>query len=115
MRQAFIKEFISAGSDYIYSDYIHPGEILLLTNICAWWDGIGNNEEVMFFVEIRGVKYYLGDDQPAVNDGKPHWGGSAYCGEQGRIGIYAPDAQATDVIHLWVFGELWDLEDWRKA
>lgn len=115
MKQAFIKEFISSGLNYAYSDYIDPGEILVVSNICAWWSGIGNNEEVMFFVEVRGVLHYLGDDQPAVNDAKASWGGEAFCGEQGRVGIYAPDAVASDVIYLWVFGELWDLESWRKA
>lgn len=115
MRQAFIKEFISTGFDYAYSDYIRPGEILVVRNISTWWPGIASTEEVLFFVDVRGVKHYLGDDLPSVADGRPHWGGCALVGEQGRVGIYAPDIGASDVVYLWVNGELWDLESWRKT
>lgn len=115
MRQEFIKEFISSGSDYAYSDYIHPGELLVVRNISAWWSGIASTEEVLFFVDHGGTKLYLGDDLPVVDDGRAHWSGHAFCGEQGRVGIYAPDLETSDVVHLWVFGELWDLEDWRDV
>lgn len=119
MRRVYIsyKRLVATAvdQDYIYDDRVSPGNVLVVRNICAWWAGIGTTEEVQFFVANGLGNCYLGEDTPAVIGGRPNWRGQVAIGEGDRVGIYAPDMATGDVASMWVFGELWDIADWRKS
>lgn len=119
MRQCYIKEVKhtepATAVHYVYDDPVAPGKILVIRNLCATFSAIASSEEAHFFAEDHGAIHYLGEDAPIDTGGHPHWSGEVAIGERDRAGVYIPDSAAADVIHFFIFGELWDLEDWRKA
>lgn len=119
MRQVYIQERIKTEPTtplhYLYDDPVDPGKVLVVHNLSVTWAAIASGEEAHFFVEDMGRKIYLGEDAPTNTGGHPHWSGEAAIGERDRVGVYCPDSATNDEIHLFIFGELWDLDDWRKV
>ena len=119
LRQVYIKEIIftepATAVHYVYDDPVDPGKILVIRDLCTTFSAIASGEEAHFFIKDHGVKHYLGEDVPLDTGGHPHWSGKIAIGESDRAGVYIPDSATGDVIHFFIFGELWDLEDWRKA
>ena len=117
MRQVYIDELIhkaaSDTDDYVYGDLVAPGEVLVIRNLCVTWADMANTEEAHFFVEQMGRKVFLGEDEPLDAGGHPHWSGQVAIGEGERVGVYCPDIVTDDEVHFSIFGELWDLADWR--
>lgn len=119
MRQCYIKEVRytepATATHYVYDDPLDPGKILVIRDLCVTFSDLANTEEVHFFVEDHGVKHYLGEDVALDTGGHPFWSGEVAIGERDRVGVYIPDSAQNDEIHLYVFGELWDLEDWIRV
>lgn len=119
MRQVYINEVIlvepSTAVHYVYDNPVKPGQVLVILSLCATFSAIANSEEAHFFVEDHGVRHYLGEDVALDTGGHPSWSGQVAIGERDRAGVYLPDSATADEIHLFIFGELWDLEDWRKV
>lgn len=117
MRQAYINKVLvtepAAAGHYFYDEKVSPGKILVVKNLCATFSALATTEEVQFFIEDGGVKMFLGDDFALVVGGFPHWQGSVSIGEGDRAGVYIPDSATGDVISFFVFGELFDLADFR--
>lgn len=117
MRQQYISRITltepSSPGHYLYDAKISPGKVLVLKNLCATFSGLQTTEEVQFFVEDGVVKMFLGEDFALVEGGYPHWQGSVSIGEGDRAGVYIPDSATDDVISFFIFGELFDLEDFR--
>ena len=118
MRQSYINRVVvtepATPGHYFYDERVSPGKILELKNLCATFSGLATTEDVQFFVEDGGVKKFLGEDFALVTGGCPHWEGSVSIGEGDRAGVYIPDSAEDDVISFYIFGELWDLVDWRS-
>jgi len=112
INRVFVTEPATPGH-YFYDDYVRAGHILVLKNLCANFSALGTTEEVQFFVQDGGVKIFLGEDFALVTGGYPHWEGSVSIGEGDRAGIYIPDSATDDVISFFIFGELFDLADFR--
>lgn len=119
MKQVYIKEIIftepATAVHYVYDDVIDPGKILVIRDICATFSALANSEEAHFFVEKMGSYRYLGEDAALDTGGHPHWQGKVAIGEGERIGVYFPDSAASDEIHMFIFGELWDIDCWQKV
>jgi hypothetical protein len=119
VRQCYIKEVRhtepATAIHYVYDNPVDPGKILVLRDLCATFSGLKSTEEVQFFVEDHEVRHYLGEDAPLDTGGHPHWSGKIAIGERDRPGVYVPDSAANDEIHLYIFGELWDLQDWIQG
>ena len=117
MRQSYINRVVvtepATAGHYFYDDYVRSGKILVVKNLCATFSALATTEEVQFFVEDGGVKMFLGEDFALVNGGYPHWEGSVSIGEGDRAGVYIPDSATDDVISFFIFGELFDLADFR--
>lgn len=119
MRQIYIEEWVHTAvtdtDDYTYDNRVDPGKVLVIRNLSVTWADIATTEEGHFFVEDHGRKVFLGEDAALDAGGHPHWSGQVAIGGGDRVGVYCPDSVTDDEIHFFVFGELWDLDDWRKV
>ena len=118
MHDVYIKQvqFTAAadGDDYLYDEQLDPAKILVITNLSATWSAMATSEQAHFFVEVGGTRMFLGEDVPFDTGGYPHWSGKIAIGEGCRIGVYCPDIETGDRVSLFIFGELWDREDWMQ-
>ena len=119
MRQVYIKETVQTepGPEqyYIEGPEVKPGKILVVRSVCCTWSGRGQNEEAAYYIVDTGRKNYLADERGFMGPAHPGWKGCVAIGQGDRVGAYNPDANTNDVISLFVFGELWDLETWRDV
>lgn len=117
MRQIYIEERVNTAlsdtDDYIYDEPVSPGKVLVIRDLSVTWSGMKSDEEAHFFVKDMGRKVFLGEDAAINTDGHPHWSGKVAIGEGDRAGVYCPDIVTGDVVYFYIFGELWDLADWR--
>lgn len=116
MRQVYIKEIIhkatSTDDDYIYDDVVDSGKILIVKHISLIWSDIGTSQDTLFFIEDSGRKIYISDDSPESNSGVTFSNIDIPIGESDRIGAYNSGITTDDIVHLYIFGELWDRDDW---
>jgi len=98
---------------YFYDARVNPGKVLVIRNLSVYWDGFKATETGQFFVLDGARNIFLGDDVPAKQDGHAYWTGQVALGEGDRPGVYCPDSAASDVVHFFICGELYDIADWR--
>lgn len=117
MRQAYHNEVIltepATPGHYVYDYRVDPGKILVVRNLAVTWSGFKTTETGQFFIQDGGRKIFLGDDVPDIQSGHAFWTGQVFVGEGDKAGVYCPDSAASDVIHFFISGELWDVADWR--
>ena len=119
MREVYIKETVQTepGPEqyYIEGERVDAGKVLVIRSICCTWSDRAQNEEAAYYVTDAGRKIYLGDEAGKMSPAHPGWQGCVAIGEGDKVGAYNPDAATSDVVSLFVCGELWDLEDWRDV
>lgn len=119
MKQAYKKHlrvtYSASGDEYLEDDKVEVGFVLVVRNLAATFDNMAATEEAQFYVKHGSDRFFLGEDLAAVTDGYPQWSGPVTIGEGDQIGVYLADMAGTEVGHLFVFGELWDIESWRAA
>jgi len=119
VRQVYLREIIrtepATPTYYTYDAKVDPGKILVVRGMTVWWDGFKTTESGQFFVEDGGRNIFIGEDLPDRANGHAFWAGKVAIGEGDRPGLYTPDSAAADVIYFYLYGELWDLNDWKKT
>lgn len=117
MRQAYFNEVIltepATPGHYVYDQVVKPGKILVIKNLAVYWDGFKTSETGQFFIQDGARRIFLGDDSPDRASGHAYWRGNIAIGEGDRPAVFCPDSEASDVIHFYICGELFDLIDWR--
>ncbi|MBA7494728.1 hypothetical protein ES702_05305 [subsurface metagenome] len=117
MRQVYLNEVITTEpatpGHYFYDNPVASGKVLVIRNLAVYWDGFKATETGQFFIKDGARKIFLGDDQPEKQDGHAYWTGEVSLGEGDRAGVYCPLSAASDVVHFFICGELYDIEDWR--
>lgn len=118
MKQCYISEVIRSvlnpTDDYTYDNRIRPGQVLHVTHVCAYWDGILAAENIYFLVRDMGRNLYLGEDYSFANEGHPFLNINVNIGEGDQMGVYHPDSTTNDIIHLIVCGVLYDVDTWHN-
>lgn len=117
MRQVYIEEIINkadaADDDYIYSDKVKSGKVLVVKHISLRWSGIGADEETLFFIKDAGRIIYIGESEVLQAAGCTQIKVDIPIGEGDVVGAYNSAITTNDIVKLGVFGELWDLKDWQ--
>lgn len=117
MRQIYHNEVIATEpatpGHLILDNPVDAGKVLVIRDMAVTWSDFGTSESGQFYIQDGGRNIFLGDDLPSVAGGLAFWKGLVYCGEGDRPGVYCPDSVAGDVIHFYISGELWDVEDYR--
>lgn len=117
MRQVYLNQVITTEpatpGHYFYDDPVRPGQVLVLKNLSVTWDGFKTTETGEFFIKDGVRKIFLGCDTPARQGCHAFWTGEVPLGEGDQPAVYCPDSSSSDVVHFFICGELYDIEDWR--
>jgi len=119
VRQVYIKHlrrtYAASGDEYLEDDKVDPGKVLIAHRVAAWFDNIATTEFIRWYIKIGHEYLWLGDDKPGTASGPCQRDLQTNLGEGMVLGCYAADVASTEVLHLVITGELWDLEDWRNV
>lgn len=119
MRELYLKHkqkaYSSSGDEYLEDKKVEPGKVLQIKNLAATFTNMASTEAAKFYVLHNGKRFFVGEDLPSVTSGYSDWSGPIAIGEGDQVGVYFPDIASTEVGQLFIFGELWSLEAWRKV
>lgn len=119
MKRVYLKQVIrtepSTPTHYTYDDKVDPGRVLVIRGMTVHWHNFKTSEAGQFFIEDGGQNIFIGEDTPDRTHGHAYWSGTVAIGEGDRPAVYTPESEASDLISFSIYGELLDLDDWRKA
>jgi len=117
MRQVYLRrvthKFASGEATYLYSDAIEPGYVLLALNVAATHDNATSGDPIEIGI-YDGATHYIAEGgvisatTTAISTKNP-----IVVGAGKKVYAKMANVADTEVMTMYIIGELWDLKDWE--
>lgn len=108
-----IQKYSTSDPTYLYDNPVDPQDVLVLRRATATHENAAANDPIQIGVYVGKVHHPLEDLDITTTRNLVTVSGQIPLGAGCQVYGYYPNIANDEEMRLYVFGELWDLEDWR--